>query len=113
MEEDLLFCQPLRTTATAEDVMEDVETFFTKHSLEWDKLASVCTDGTPAMLGARSGFIQLIGRTDPNVTGMHCIHSPGGIGKKNTVTIIEERTGHSDKTGDLREVQRFKQPIVL
>ena len=40
-------------------------------------------------------------------------YSPGGIGKQNFVTIIEERIGHSDKTGELCEVQRFKQPIVL
>ena len=81
--------------------MEAVETFFTTHSLEWDKLASVCTDGAPAMLGARSGFIQLVKRNNTQRNGDALHHSLGGIGKQNTVTIIEERIRHSDKTGEL------------
>ena len=41
--------------------------------MDWDKLGSVCTDGTPAMVGARSGFLELVKRMNSNAIGMHCI----------------------------------------
>lgn len=73
IEEDILFCKPLQATTTAADVMEVVDSFFVEHSLQWEKLVSVCTDGAPAMLGARSGFIKRVKEKNPNTTGMHCI----------------------------------------
>ena len=39
-----------------------VEEFFETEKLDWDKLGGVCTDGAPAMLGARSGFVEFVKR---------------------------------------------------
>ena len=33
----------------------------------------MCTDGAPAMLGARSGFVELVKRKNPNIIATHCI----------------------------------------
>ena len=62
IEEDLLFCRPLKTTTKAADVLKLIEDFFEEEELDWDKLGSACTDEAPAMLGARSGFLELIKR---------------------------------------------------
>ena len=49
--------------------------FFKKHSIEWEKLCGVCTDGTPAMLGCKSGFQSFVKKVTPevHVIGTHCI----------------------------------------
>ena len=69
IEEDLLFCRPLETTTKATDVLKLIEDFFEEEELNWDKLGSVYTDGTPAMLGAQSGFLELVKRKNCNVIG--------------------------------------------
>jgi hypothetical protein len=73
VEEEFLFCEPLPTTTTAIDVMEYTSNFFDNARFSWDKLVGVCTDGAPAMLGSRSGFISRIKQKNPNVTGTHCL----------------------------------------
>ena len=60
VEEDFLFCQPLETTTKASDVFKLLEEFFETEKLDWDKLGGVSTDGAPAMLGARSGFVEFV-----------------------------------------------------
>ena len=72
IEEEFLFCKPLETTTKAEDVMAVVSTFFREMNLDWKRLARVCSDGAPAMLGSRSGFISLVKHKNPNVLGTHC-----------------------------------------
>ena len=73
IEEDFLFCRPLETTTKASDVFKLVEEFFETEKLDWNKLVGVCTDGAPAMLGARSGFVELVKRKNPNIIATHCI----------------------------------------
>ena len=73
IEEDLPFCRPLETTTKAANVLKLIEDFFDEEELDRDKLGSVCIDGEPAMLGARSGFLELVKRKNSNVIGTHCI----------------------------------------
>ena len=56
------FAAPLETTTKAADVLKLIEDFFEEEKLDWDKLGSVCTDGAPSMLDARSGFLELVKR---------------------------------------------------
>ena len=72
IEEEFLFCKPLETATKAEGVMAVVSTFFEEMNLNWKKLAGVCSDRAPAMLGSRSGFISLVKYKNPNVLGTHC-----------------------------------------
>ena len=37
------------------------------------RLVGVCTDGAPAMLECRSGFIANIKQKNPDVVGTHCV----------------------------------------
>lgn len=72
IQDEMLFSTELTTTTKAVDVMAAVSEFFAEHELVWEKLISVCTDGAPAMLGSRSGFIQLVKEKQPNITAIHC-----------------------------------------
>ena len=56
VKEKFLYCNVLKTTATAQDVMDSISEFFEADGLQWGKLCGVCTDGAPAMLGSKSAF---------------------------------------------------------
>jgi len=73
IEEEILFCRPLETTAKAENVFQVVTTFFDNNGIKWEKLVGVCTDGAPAMIGSRRGFISRIKQKSPNAIGSHCV----------------------------------------
>ena len=73
IKENLLFCCPLETTSQAANVMQLVDAFFKEERLDWGKLVHACTDGAPAMLGARSGFVELLKQKNPKVVTLHRI----------------------------------------
>ncbi|XP_003369970.1 putative zinc finger protein [Trichinella spiralis] len=60
IEEELLFSEPLKTTTKGADVFQAVSKFFEVNGLMWEKLVGVCTDGAPAMLGSRCGFVKMV-----------------------------------------------------
>ncbi|XP_076315072.1 protein FAM200C-like [Tachypleus tridentatus] len=66
------FCQSLKTTAQAIDVLNKIQEFFSRNELHLDKIGSICTDGAPAMLGNRSGFAALMRKEVPNLKITHC-----------------------------------------
>eukprot|EP00096_Caligus_rogercresseyi_P009484 TRINITY_DN3234_c0_g1_i1.p1 TRINITY_DN3234_c0_g1~~TRINITY_DN3234_c0_g1_i1.p1 ORF type:complete len:544 (+),score=51.68 TRINITY_DN3234_c0_g1_i1:127-1758(+) len=73
VEEEFLFCSPLITTTKAEDIMSIVSNFFEEENLSWAKLVGVCTDGSPSMLGSRSGFMTLVKKKNPDIITTHCL----------------------------------------
>ena len=73
IEEEMLFCKPLKSTTRAIDIFNTVESFFEKNNLKWNKLVGVCTDGAPSMIGARSGFISKIKNKNPHIVASHCV----------------------------------------
>ena len=58
--EEFLFCQPLKTTSKEADIFQVLVGFFDKTELSWSKLVGVCIDGAPAMIGANSGLVSLV-----------------------------------------------------
>ena len=68
--EELLFCSHLEKTTKAVDVFEKVSSFFESENLLWENLCGCCTDGAPAMLGAKSGFQAYIKKQNPNTKGV-------------------------------------------
>uniref|UniRef100_UPI00358F06DC protein FAM200C-like n=1 Tax=Myxine glutinosa TaxID=7769 RepID=UPI00358F06DC len=72
VEENFLFCQSLKATTQAVDVLNMIKEFFTKHQLNLNMIGSICTDGAPVMLGNRSGFAALIRKEIPDVKITHC-----------------------------------------
>ena len=49
MNEELLFCSPLKTTNRSKDIFGVVDEYFSENNLEWRQLGSVRTDGAPVM----------------------------------------------------------------
>lgn len=73
IKEEILFCHPMESCTTAEDIFQDVSNFFQENQLSWDSLVGVCTDGAPAMLGLQSGLVTKVKEKNPSVIGTHCI----------------------------------------
>ncbi|XP_064099360.1 protein FAM200C-like [Macrobrachium nipponense] len=71
--EEFLFCQPLETTTKGEDMMKEVTNYFSELGLSWKNVCAVCTDGAPAMLGSKSGFVSRVKEITPEVTVTHCM----------------------------------------
>ena len=80
--EKFLFRQPLETTSKAADVFQMLIDFFDKIKLSWSKLVGVCTDGAPAMIGAKSGLVSMVKQKNPAIQGTHCmIHREALVSK--------------------------------
>ena len=57
MKEEFKFCNTLSTTATAIDIKAVVECFFKANGLSWLNFKHICTDGAPAMIDAKGGWM--------------------------------------------------------
>ena len=73
LEEEFLFCTPLTTSATGADIFNVVDNFQPEVGINWENCASLCTDGAPAMLGARHGFTARVRQINPSVQVVHCL----------------------------------------
>ena len=56
VKEEFLYYKALKTSATAQHIMDSISDFFDIEGLQWEKLCGVYTDGTPAMPGCKFGF---------------------------------------------------------
>ena len=65
--DESLFCQEMKERTTAKNVFDLVNTFLRENSRAWNEVGSVCTDGAPAMIGHRSGFVALIEQVAPHI----------------------------------------------
>ena len=69
---EFLFCQEMKKRTRAKDVFDLVNVFFCENSIAWNKVGSVCTDGAPAMIGHRSGFVAPLKQVAPHIVSNHC-----------------------------------------
>ena len=72
MKEEFLFCNTLPTTTTAKDLKAIVDSFFEVNGLSWQNFKHIYTDGAPAMIGVKGGFVTLVKNEWPHVTSSHC-----------------------------------------
>ena len=73
--EELLTLLPLKATTRGVDIYTAVKNFFVEKKVPLNKLASITTDGAPAMTGRHAGFIAQC-RNDPDFPTFlhyHCI----------------------------------------
>ena len=73
IKEEFLFCECLKTTTKANDIFRLIQSFFDHHELTWDLIGSICTDGAPAMIGKKSGFVAIVKEKAPHVLTTHCV----------------------------------------
>ena len=79
IKEELLSLEHLKDTTTGQDLFESVENCLDRSGLPLHKLASITTDGAPALTGKNVGLIKLLNdkvkREHPlhSVMSFHCI----------------------------------------
>ncbi|GBP96598.1 Protein ZBED8 [Eumeta japonica] len=85
------FCDSLLETTKASDVFEMIKKFFIAQNVDWKtKLGSICTDGTPAMLGNTSGFAALIKKECSHVIITHCVLHRHALASRTMPTFLKE-----------------------
>ena len=72
MKEELLFRNTLSGATTAANVTALVDSFFDVNELSWKNFKHICTDGAPAIISTKSGFVTLMKNEWPHVTSSHC-----------------------------------------
>lgn len=84
VKEELLTILPLKGHTRGTDIFQVFMEFVSKSKLPLFKLASITTDGAPAMIGRTAGFIGLCKQSEsfPDFLNYHCIiHQQGLCGK--------------------------------
>ena len=71
MKKEFLFSNKLLAT-TADDVKAFMDSFFKPNELNWQNFKHICTDGAPAMIDVKSGFVTVIKNEWPHATSSHC-----------------------------------------
>ena len=66
-----LFCQKMKKKTRAKDVFDFFNAFLRENSIAWNKVASACTDGTPAMIGHRFRFAALMKEITLHIASNH------------------------------------------
>ena len=87
----MLFCRPHETTSKAQDVLKLVDAYFHEKYMKWEKIVGVCTDGAPAMLGCRSGFIARTKQMYPDVVGTHFVIHREALASKTLPAAIKNK----------------------
>ena len=72
LKEEFLTSESLETTTKAVDVLEKMDHFFQQNNISWNHVVSLCTDGAPSMLDAKSGFTTLVKKRAPHIISDHC-----------------------------------------
>ncbi|KAL1276972.1 hypothetical protein QQF64_023645 [Cirrhinus molitorella] len=88
IEENFLFCRPLRSNATAEAIFDILNDFMISNNINWTKCIGLSTDGARAMLGRHSGVVKRVRDVAPLLTHVHCcIHREALAGKRMPVDL--------------------------
>ena len=70
--DELLFCQEMKERTRAKNVFDLVNAFLRENLKTWNKVGSICTDGAPAMIEHRSGFVALMKLVAPHILSNYC-----------------------------------------
>jgi hypothetical protein len=73
IEDELLFCKPLKTRTTGEDIFNLVHCYLKENGLSWDECVDICSDGAKSMTGKHCGFIASVKSILPEIGSSHCI----------------------------------------
>lgn len=70
--EDILFCEPLSTRTTADEIFKKIDNFFKENGLDWHRCVGMCSDGARAMMGKYGGVAAKVKSVAPNCKFTHC-----------------------------------------
>ena len=72
-QEEMLFCESLRTTTTAKDIYETFVCYLKDKEIPLDNIKSCAADGAPSMMGKKNGCLMLMKKDNPELTTVHCV----------------------------------------
>ncbi|KAL0161425.1 hypothetical protein M9458_045150, partial [Cirrhinus mrigala] len=61
------------TACTAQDIVQAITQFYTKHELDMQRMVMLTSDGASVMLGKHNGVAALLKRQIPHLTEQHCV----------------------------------------
>ena len=70
-EDELLFCKPLKTRTTGEDIFNLVDLYLKEEGPSWEECIDICTDGVKLMTWQHCRFIACVKSTMPEI-GISC-----------------------------------------
>jgi hypothetical protein len=73
LNEDKLFCKPIKSRGTALEIFKIVDYFIKEKNIKWSDCVGVCTDGARVMAGNSQGLRALIKQSAPEAVWTHCI----------------------------------------
>jgi hypothetical protein len=73
LNEDMLFCKPIKSRETALEIFKIVDDFIKENNIKWSDCVGDCTDGPRVMAGNSQGLRVLIKQSAPEAVWTHCI----------------------------------------
>jgi hypothetical protein len=73
LNEDMLFCKPIKSRETAFEILKIVDDFITEKNIKWSDCVGVCTDGDRVMAGNTQGLRALIKQSATEAVWTHCM----------------------------------------
>ena len=58
VKEDILFCKPLKTRTTEDNIFKVLDSLVTSNGLWWSRSVGICTNAAKAMTGRHSGAVR-------------------------------------------------------
>lgn len=71
--EEFLFCKPLESNTTAENMFNVIDLYVLKLGVPWQKCVGICTDGAKAMYGHLTGLAAKVKKVAPECQSTHCM----------------------------------------
>lgn len=81
--EEFLFCKPLTSNATAENIFNIVDGYLSEIGLPWSKCVGLCTYGAQAMYGKLNGLAARIKQVAPECKITHYVIYREALASKN------------------------------
>ena len=85
--EELLSVYPMKDTTTVENLFIALQEVLQKHSIKWDKIVDITTDGCPSLIGKNIGLLKRLKDEMKRLPGkevifLHCIIYQGILCKR-------------------------------